>query len=361
MMVQSTPTPLLAFCQQGSVFLFGVVHDVAEYTKPHLTHKQQLAQLVGRGLVCADESAAIDLLKTVGYYRLSAYIYPFREFMPSGPSQGGAAGQYRSDRVRDGITFDHIEALWRFDRKLRLLCLDAIETVEIGLRSRLAYVLGLRDPLGHVHRESLDASACSQPTGRGTQSTNHDAFDQWLVKYSELEYEARTEDYVVHHKRKYGGHMPVWIAVEFFNFGALSRLFALLNKQDQNTIAKDVGISGGPLLAAWLRDVNYIRNLCAHHSRFWNRQPTYKPAKFNPTQVSSELVHAARMEPRNKIYVHLAILGYLVRSLDPRQNWPLTLRTLIKKFPAVPGLSPEGDMGFPTEWADLPLWTMKAT
>lgn len=334
---------------------------MAEYTKPHLTHEEQLAQLVGRGLACADEAVAIDLLKTVGYYRLSAYIYPFRELRQESFDGRPANGPYRSDRIRDGITLDHIEALWRFDRKLRLVCLDAIETVEIGLRSRLAYVVGLRDRLGHVHRDSLDPDACSRPARVGWQQTNQDAFDQWLAKYKVLEHEARNEEYVVHHKEKYDGHMPVWIAVEFFDFGALSRLFGLLNKHDQNTIANDVGIRGGPLLAAWLRDVNYLRNLCAHHSRLWNRQPTYKPGKFKPAQVGSTLRHAAQLEPRNKIYIHLAVLAYLVRALDPRQNWPLALRTLIKKFPAIPGISPETDMGFPEGWSDLPLWTMKPT
>ena len=103
-----------------------------QYSKPHLTHAQQLAQLVDQGLACCDETAAIDLLKTVGYYRLSAYIYPFRELMSGSRGEEGP-GPYRSDRVRDGITFDHIEALWRFDRKLRLVCLDAVETVETGL------------------------------------------------------------------------------------------------------------------------------------------------------------------------------------------------------------------------------------
>jgi abortive infection bacteriophage resistance protein len=331
---------------------------MAEYTKPHLTHQQQLAQLVGRGLACPDQRAAIDLLKTVGYYRLSAYIYPFRELLPDRTDH--SPRPYRSDRIRDGVTFEHIEALWRFDRRLRLVCLDAIETIEIGLRSRLAYVLGLRDPLGQVHRQSLDADACSRPARRAGLQTNQDAFEQWLAKYDGLANEARNEDYVVHHRQKYDGDIPIWIAVEFFDFGALSRLFALLDKHDQNTIAEETGVHGGPLLAAWLRDVNYIRNLCAHHSRFWNRQPTYKPGKFRPAQIGSSLVHAARLEPRNKIYVHLAILAYLVRSLDPRQNWPLTLRTLVKKFPDIPGVSPETDMGFPQSWSDLPLWTMRS-
>jgi abortive infection bacteriophage resistance protein len=331
---------------------------MGEYNKPHLTHEQQLALMVERGLACSDETKATSLLKTVGYYRFSAYVYPFRELLPSDRSLDSEVTRpYRSDVIRDGTTFDNIEALWRFDRRLRLLCLDAIETIEIGLRSRLAYVLGQHDPFGQVHRASLDPTACSQSARRDRQATDGDAFDLWLDQYDQLKHAARSEDYVVHYQRKYDGDMPIWIAVEFFNFGALSRLFSLLNKTDQNAIARDVGISGGPLLAAWLRDINYIRNVCAHHSRLWNRQPTYKPGKFNPTQVSDDLVHAARMEPRNKIYIHLAILAYLVRSLDPRQNWPLTMRTHLKKFPIIPGLSPETDMGFPTDWVDAPLWT----
>ncbi|MEU8225411.1 Abi family protein [Kribbella sp. NPDC048915] len=330
------------------------------YTKPHLTHEQQLGQLVGRGLGCSDEPAAIELLKTVGYYRLSAYIYPFRELIPDNLNVGRSA-PYRTDRIRDGITFDHIESLWRFDRKLRLVCLDAIETVEIGLRSRLAYVLGLRDRLGHVRRESLDADACARPIDPSGALRYRNAFEQWLAKYETLEHGARSEDYVVHHKQKYDGPLPIWIAVEFFDFGALSRLFALLTRQDQNSIARDVGVHSGVLLAAWLRDMNYIRNLCAHHARLWNRQPTYKPRKFNPAQVGPSLGHAGQLEPRHKIYVHLAVLAYLVRALDPRQNWPLTLRTLVKKFPDIPSVSPVKDMGFPLEWSDLPLWTMRST
>jgi abortive infection bacteriophage resistance protein len=126
---------------------------MGEYNKPHLTHEQQLALMVERGLACSDETKATSLLKTVGYYRLSAYVYPFRELLPFDRSLNREVAQpYRSDVIRDGITFDNIEALWRFDRRLRLLCLDAIETIEIGLRSRLAYVLGRRDPFGQVHR-----------------------------------------------------------------------------------------------------------------------------------------------------------------------------------------------------------------
>jgi abortive infection bacteriophage resistance protein len=94
---------------------------MGEYSKPHLTHQQQQALMVDRGLACPDETGATNLLKTVGYYRLSAYVYPFRELMPFDRNLGKGVPQlYRSDAIRDGITFSDIEALWRFDRKLRV-------------------------------------------------------------------------------------------------------------------------------------------------------------------------------------------------------------------------------------------------
>lgn len=327
------------------------------YDKPHRTYLEQLDLLRSRGLTCSDENAALRILKAVGYYRLSAYVYPFRLLLPEGAVRVSPV-HYRASDLRPGVTVDDVEALWSFDRKLRLICLDAIETIEIGLRTRLAHVLGARNTFGHLDRGSLNPDACRQVM-RDKDGRECEAFDVWMRKYKTMLSDAKNEDYVVHHRARHpdDDRIPVWIAVEFFDLGALSRLFGLLDKTDQNAIAKDVGVSGGPLLGAWMRDINYLRNLCAHHSRLWNRSLTYKARKFNPTQVGEELRHVATSEPRDKVYVLLAVVSYLVLRIDPSQRWPESaLRTHVRKFPLDIGLSPERDMGFPPGWADLPLW-----
>ena len=146
------------------------------------------------------------------------------------------------------------------------------------------------------------------------------------------------------------------MGVEFLDFGALAKLFSLLDKRDQNAIAREVGIKGGALLRAWIRDLNYVRNMCAHHNRMWNRSLTYKARVFNQAQVDPDLSHAAQSGDRDKIYVQLACLAYLLRRIDPRSTWHLDLRTLVKKFPAIPGMAPETDMGFPEGWQAFPVW-----
>ncbi|RIS87871.1 Abi family protein [Mycobacteroides abscessus] len=323
------------------------------YDKPHLSYEDQVRLMKSRGLQCPDEAAAVQLLQQVGYYRLSAYVYPFREMLPASEARRESPAHYRSNTIRDGTSFDDVQKLWRFDRKLRLKILDALETVEIGLRTRLAYVLGERHKFGHLERDALDANACEEPC---QDESAADAFGEWLARYEKLKDAAKNEDFMVHHRCKYGDPIPVWIAVEFLDFGALCKLYRLMEKSDQNAVAISMGVKGGTLLRRWLRDLNYLRNLCAHHSRLWNRVLTYKSAKFNDSQVGPDLAHAAKLEVREKIYVLSACLAYLVRHVDPVSTWHTDFRTHVRKFPAVQGKSPESDMGFPEGWADLSLW-----
>lgn len=323
------------------------------YSKPHLTFEQQVAKLIARGLVCENEASAVQLLKTVGYYRLSAYVYPFRDLLPEDEQRIESPAHFRTDNISAGVTFEHVRGLWKFDRALRLLCLDAIETIEIGLRTQVAYTLGERDAFGHLERSFLNPESCSAPSRRDGCA---DRFEEWISRYESLRVAAMSEDFVKHNTHKYGQRLPVWISVEFLDFGALVRLYSLLEKSDKTQIAANLNIKGGALLGDWLRDINYIRNLSAHHSRLWNRVPTYKPGKFKAHQVPAPLQHAGQLDPRDKIYVHLAVMAFLVRRIDPTANWPLTLRTRMKKFPQTPGITPVTDMGFPQGWEDLPLW-----
>jgi abortive infection bacteriophage resistance protein len=307
-----------------------------------------------RGLVCPDDARALAVLRAVGYYRLSAYVYPFRELLPE-DERNGSPYSYRADTLANGACWDYVEALWRFDRCLRIALLDALETIEVGVRAQIAYVLGARDPFGHRHRQSLDNRQCSRSvTARGHTK---EAFDYWMGVYNSLIWDARHEDFVAHVIQKYGGRdqLPVWIAIEALNWGATARLFGLMQRGDQNTVSRALGVKDGKTMASWLRNLNYLRNVCAHHSRLWNRIPTIRVAKFVEGQVDDKVQHAAALD-RNKVYPSLAITAYLADRIDRESDWPNRMRTTLRKFPSIPGITMEKDMGFPSGWDQLLLW-----
>jgi len=110
------------------------------YTKPSLSYEQQADLLIGRGLV-ADRETLIMRLKTVNYYRLSGYIYPFRE----------------SDTlIKAGTTLDKVWRHYTFDRQLRILMMDAIERVEAAIRAELAHhFVEMHDIWGHLDPVNL--------------------------------------------------------------------------------------------------------------------------------------------------------------------------------------------------------------
>ena len=105
-----------------------------KYDKPPLTYDQQADLLLRRGLT-ADRDELVSRLRSVSYYRLSGYWYPFR---------------LADDSFRPGTTFETVWRRYRFDRRLRLLALDAIERVEVRIRTELVYVLAhAQGPFGY--------------------------------------------------------------------------------------------------------------------------------------------------------------------------------------------------------------------
>lgn len=322
-----------------------------EYAKPHLTYEEQLDLLIRRGLSCDDRDAALSMLKRVGYYRFSAYCYPLRQLLPPGhPKETDV--QFRSSTFLAGHSTDEVFKLYEFDKKLRMLLLDGIESLEVNLRVQIAYVLGRRDRFGHEHRESLNPHLCDMPHF-DSGMTRHEA---WRKHFAKQVDDAKSEDFVKHYVTKYGGAMPIWVAAEIFDFGSLVRLFKLMNRQDRNEISRAFGVGTGEILEGWILPISHVRNTCAHHSRLWNRRLTYRIGKFPAAAVGEDLAHLQDLEWRQKLYIHAALIAYLLRSINPSTRWPTNFKTHLNKFPVIEGLTPEKDMGFPVDWRQLDLW-----
>ena len=116
----------------------------------------QIRKLESRNMEVSDHKKARNYLSNISYYRLSGYWYPFRKFQ--------ADQKGRQDTFKDGTTFKNIIELYVFDKKLRLLALDAIERIEMAIRSDIAYILGERSPKAHELPDHLHGNFTKRPT-----------------------------------------------------------------------------------------------------------------------------------------------------------------------------------------------------
>ena len=149
--------------------------------------------------------------------------------------------------------------------------------------------------------------------------------------------------------------MPIWIAIEVWDFGLLSYFLEGLKDRDKKKIAGQYGLARHGLLISWVRAINFARNTCAHHSRFWNISPPIKP-KLPQVGEVKELEHLlGDKDAQTRIYVHAATIQYLLKRINPGSSWNERLYALLVDLPDAPGISLK-NMGFPKDWEKLDLW-----
>lgn len=273
-----------------------------------------------------NHAIAAHNLRHISYYRLRAYWLPFEEPAPT-------AGEHR---FKANTSFDDVLALYVFDRRLRLLVMDAVERVEVSLRGNWAHHLAMKyGPHGY-----LDPAI-------------YDRTDRYAQAFASLIEEiGRSKDtFILHYKRKYDDpeHPPVWMTAEVISLGQLSKWLGNLKlRADRQAISKPYGLDE-KILVSLAHHMTYVRNICAHHGRLWNKQFTVTMTLPNSP---ASLKLAMNPATDRRLYNTLAVLGYLMGIVAPGNHWRQQLVELIDSCP----LADSAAMGFPPDWQNFPAW-----
>jgi abortive infection bacteriophage resistance protein len=294
-----------------------------KHDKPALTFEQQLDKLIARGLVVNDRQKALHYLSHINYYRFAGYLLPFE-------------ADHATHRLRPGTEFDQVLGLYGFDRELRLHVLDALERVEVSMRTRWAYHVA-HGISPHGYLESAHAASAKR-------------FARELALI-EREVDRSRETFVAHNKSKYTSPdlPPAWVVCEVMSLGQLSRWYALLHPYAlRKEIARPYGLDQ-QVLESVLHHLSYVRNVCAHHARLWNREcvVTWKV----PHKGAATLLAAIADRQSNRIYNSLCLIAWLMDGISPGHRWRKRLRDLLDEHR--PDLRA---MGFPDGWQALELW-----
>lgn len=325
---------------------------MSKFSKEFLSVDQQIATLRDRGMLFNDDKKARLCLSRIGYYRLSAYWYPFRELRAGPLAVGAKPSSLRSDFFIQGTTFEEVHDFYVFDKRLRLLLTDALERIEISLRASLSDQMASSDFWAHRTAAALDGKFARNLDPK-TGQTKH---DMWLRRQDHA-FARSKEDFAVHFRTKYPDHQPpMWIASQVWDWGMLSHLFAGLKVADKDDIAKRYGPINGRQMEDWLRSLNDVRNICAHHGRLWNRALVMIP-RLPDQQVCPELRHIPKgNEFRSKLYVVLAIVRMLLKAIHPNNSkWHARLLEILREAPGRDIIN-HSAAGFPQHWEAEELW-----
>lgn len=328
---------------------------MAEYTKKWLSVGGQLEKLESSGVAVPSQDAGTQLLRAVGYYRLTGYLYPFRESETyldrEGRRRVNVLGTYR-----EGTSIDDALVLIDFDRRLRLLVLEGIERIEISLRMQIGYTLGKESPFAHLDKQQFVSAFTDDQTDPATGETRPSRHEVLLARTQDRQ-DGSDESFVAHFREKYDGQMPIWALTEIMEFGHLSRMYAGLKNSMATEIATTYGAPSKRIMSSWIASLNYVRNVSAHHARLFNRKLVLAPKRPGKGQVPV-LDHLKEGESSKQVfglYNVLAVMAYLLRSIDPDCGWADRIVDLIDAFPESEVLT-SACLGVPAVWPNLELW-----
>ncbi|MGH2420730.1 Abi family protein [Pseudomonas canadensis] len=302
-------------------------HAPTLYAKPAKTPHALLRHLRAKGLSTRGQrDKAIRALEFIGYFRLLIYMRPL---------QDGAK------QFHPSVRFDDILALYDFDRRLRLICLDAIDRIEVAFRAAIVNTLandkscGPHFYLDAIHFNSLDDHRDFIKNVMGLRIKNAP------IKHYYDNYNTPSLP-------------PIWAVLEAMSVGQLSRLLAGLHLDHRKSVAACFGYDE-LVICSWLKSITLLRNLSAHHSRLWNTSITSDTPKYANAIQHEFPSHA----DRGRVFARAVAIQALMRVIDPTADWKDKFKALIATLPLATltkgGMSPTA-LGLVAGWEARPFW-----
>lgn len=294
---------------------------MTKYTKEFLEYEELADLAMSRGLIVESKDKLVATLQQISYYRLSAYWFQYKE-------EG-------SDNFVSNTTLDTVLDIYEFDHKLRSITFNAISAFEISLRNDILHTHAKKyGKFGYAVKRNLPNLI------KGEHNL--------LLKKLSGNREKSAEEFIIEYNDLHGDEdfLPIWMAVETLSLGSLNFMYKGLEGDLRKSIADKYFITK-TVLISWIDSLVYIRNLCAHHSRLWNRKLAVSPIapKKDNNWKKPELVR------NNSFYAIALVLNHFHRIME-NDDWKQELNGLLREYAHIP----VNQMGFPETWQDLHMW-----
>ena len=279
--------------------------------KKPTTIEEQIKLLKSREVVIEDENFAKKFLRIYNYYFVTGYLHPYKT----------------SDDKYKNISFNGIVTQIKFDMRLREICMYALDIIEKGLKTIIAY------EFSHNYENGNIAYAYSLyfPNDEDKHTRLMEHYNVSLNNNKELPY--------VKHNMKTYEILPTWVAIELFTLGNIEKFFSIL---DTNTKKKIEDIIGFPKnkIQNWIENLRIFRNMVAHNQRLYNFSILSIPKKAKEYNKQT-----------GKIFDYVIVMKYLFLDNEDWNTYVLPrLEYIFDDFKDNIDLK---CIGFPDDWKNI--------
>ncbi|EXB17152.1 MULTISPECIES: Abi family protein [Acinetobacter] len=284
------------------------------FSKDPKTYPELLQKLESDGLKITDQTAALRHLKQISYYRLKGYGLAFRQY----DETGKRLSTYQPNV--ELVTLIHMSMI---DAELRSLILAAIDRIEVEVRNVINHELSIKYNSSHWF---LDENLF-----QSSDQFKHQDFlgkiKQFTAKKADAgsEKEKLRETFIHHYYQAYDTpeYPPCWMIAEVLPLGSWSKLYEhLVQSKDRKQVSKQFDLSP-ELLESWLHALTYLRNVCAHQGRLFNRTFAFPPKQGKK----------APLKTQHQLYNYICILFLFLKEFNHEYDWLERIEAVLKKCP----------------------------
>ncbi len=313
------------------------------YKSAPLNIDQQIFLLKEKGLIIEDIETAKRWLSHISYFRFKQYSYTFKDYK-------NADGNYIP-----GTSFEMVRDLYVFDRKLKMIVFEAIENIEISVKTQISNALsctyGSHWYLDAKHFISAEERRSIARNTRFEEDIPKSFDHEKLLKDIERELENPTEIFLQTYKKYYEPiYPPSWMLMEMITFSTMSLMFESLKPSEEKNVILESFKLTKKQFVSWLHCFSFIRNKCAHHVRL-----VYSPVIFQPSMPLKKsrifLAEADQLD-NNTLYAVLCCLQFMLGICNEQSTFSQELLQLTAAFQGID----YNRLGFTDHWKDEVIW-----
>lgn len=169
---------------------------------------EQIEILEKRGLKVENRTKAKKLLLRSNYYDV---VNGYSSFI-----------QQSSDKYKEGATFDELYAIYAFDKRLKVVIFEYLAQSEAFLRTAVAYYFSKNYGADYLSSQNFIAKKAPKLLGK-------------IQKLIDFQNSKKSTNAIKHYSKKYQ-EIPLWVLVNFFDFGHLNLFFGGLLPRDKAEI-----------------------------------------------------------------------------------------------------------------------------
>ena len=215
------------------------------------TIEEQIELLKNRGLIIENDEEVRNFLLLNNYYRISGYTLNLRE----------------NNKFFARTSIGDVYKIYYFDQELRSLILYALLEIEINIKSIYSHLFASKfGPLGYLDKNNF---------------CNDDIYQDVIDKVNKLVKVNTKNELYLQHFDNIKEDIPIWAYIESFTLSDLSKIYSISNNDLQKKIATIFKIKSNKrniILKNHIYCLSFLRNICAHNGRLYNRTFNTKPS-----------------------------------------------------------------------------------